>query len=242
MKSKESYNHLAKFYSHLMRGIDYGIWADYISVLAKELKKKNPNVLEIACGSGNIARNLKKEFKNYIVSDLSASMMNQLDEENIAKVCCDMTALPFKRKFDFVFSTFDSVNYLLTKEKFTKFLAEVSSVLNNEGILTFDVSLENNSLRYQKYLNRKGKLDGIKYIQHSKYNEKSRIHYNHFEITLADGSKYEEIHKQKIYRFEDYFLFIENSDFFVSGCYETFTFTNANAETERAQFILKKKV
>ncbi len=238
----ESYNHLAKFYSHLMRGIDYGIWSDYINVLSRETNKKNPIVLEIACGAGEIAKILNKEFKHYVASDLALSMLNQLNEKGLKKVCCDMTALPFKRKYDFVFSTFDSVNYLLTKEKFMKFLSEVSMVLNDDGILTFDVSLENNSLRYQKYLNRKGKLDGIKYIQRSKYNEKTRIHYNHFEITLADGSKVEEIHRQKIYRFEDYFMFIDNSDFYVSGCYETFTFTNANAETERAQFVLKKRI
>ena len=84
-------------------------------------------------------------------------------------------------------------------------------------------------------------MKGIKYKQKSYFNVRSRIHYNHFEITLADGKKVEEIHKQKIYRFEDYFEFIEDSDFYVSKCYETFTFQNANAATERAQFILKKR-
>lgn len=238
----ESYNHLAKFYSHLMRGIDYKIWADYIDVICREVNQKNPSVLEIACGTGNIAQELTKRFKNYFVSDLSFPMLAQLDGLTTPKICCDMTALPFKQKFDFVFSTFDSINYLLTKEKFSKFLAEVSSVLKPLGILTFDVSLEMNSLRYQKYLNRTGKLDGIKYIQRSKFNEKTRIHFNHFIITLPDGSVVEEIHKQKIYPFEDYFKYIDNSDFYVSGCYETFTFNNAKPETERAQFILKKKV
>ncbi len=238
----ESYNHLAKFYSHLMRGIDYKIWADYIDVICREVKQKNPLVLEIACGTGNIAREFATRFKNYFVSDLSYPMLAQLKDLQLPKICCDMMALPFKQKYDFVFSTFDSVNYLLTKENFLKFLAEVSSVLKPSGILTFDVSLEMNSLRYQKYLNRGGKLDGIKYVQRSKFNEKTRIHFNHFVITLPDGSVVEEIHKQKIYPFEDYFKFIDGSDFYVSGCYETFSFDNANPETERAQFILKKKV
>ncbi len=238
----ESYNHLAEFYAYLMKGIDYKIWADYINIISRETNKKNPYVLEIACGVGNIAREFQNVYKHYFISDLSFMMLNQLDELKLPKICCDMTCLPFKQSFDFIFSTFDSVNYLTSREKFMRFLENVSFVLKPGGVLTFDVSLEMNSLRYQKYLNRSGKFNGIKYKQRSKYNEKNRMHYNHFEILLADGSKVEELHKQKIYRFEDYFMFIDDSDFYVSGCYETFSFKEAKPDTERAQFILKKKV
>ena len=237
----ESYTYLAQFYSHLMKAIDYQNWADYIIELTEEFKIRNPKVLELSCGTGNIARILQNSFNKFYLSDLSMPMLDQIPDINLPKICCDMTMLPFKQEFNFIFSTFDSVNYLMSKDQFLKFLSEVSKVLKRNGVLTFDVSLENNSLRYQKYLNRSGKVKGIKYKQKSYFNVRSRIHYNHFEITLADGKKVEEIHKQKIYRFEDYFEFIEDSDFYVSKCYETFTFQNANAATERAQFILKKR-
>ena len=237
----ESYTYLAQFYSHLMKAIDYQNWADYIIELSEEFKIRNPKVLELSCGTGNIARILQNSFNKFYLSDLSMPMLDQIPDINLPKICCDMTMLPFKQEFNFIFSTFDSVNYLMSKDQFLKFLSEVSKVLKRNGVLTFDVSLENNSLRYQKYLNRSGKVKGIKYKQKSYFNVRSRIHYNHFEITLADGKKVEEIHKQKIYRFEDYFEFIEDSDFYVSKCYETFTFQNANAATERAQFILKKR-
>jgi SAM-dependent methyltransferase len=242
MSNPGSYKYLASFYPHLMRAIDYKKWADYLVKISKDLKKKNPLVLELSCGTGSIARLLQKSFKNYYISDLSLPMLNQAADLKLPKICCDMALLPFKQKFDFIFSTFDSVNYLLSREKFLKYFSEVSNVISPGGILTFDVSLENNSLRYQKYLNRSGKFNGIKYKQRSYYNIKTRIHYNHFEILLADGQKVEEIHKQKIYRFEEYFKFIDESDFYVSKCYETFTFKNAKASMERAQFILKRKV
>ena len=238
----ETYKYLAQVYEHLMSGIDYKIWSEYIKAICKDNKLKNPFVLELACGTGSIARELKRSFKKYFLSDLSHPMLKQLDDLKLPKVCCDMMLLPFNSVFDLVFSTFDSVNYLMTKEKFLKYLSEVSGILKPNGILTFDVSLENNSIRYQKYLNRSGRTADVKYKQKSFYNRKTRIHYNYFDIILADGSKVEEIHKQRIYHFEEYFKFIEDSDFYVSNCYETFTFKDANAETERAQFILKKKV
>ena len=37
----ETYMYLARVYEHLMRGIDYKIWADYIKTIIKENKLKN---------------------------------------------------------------------------------------------------------------------------------------------------------------------------------------------------------
>lgn len=235
------YSQLAPIYSHLMRTIDYSVWANYIYSISKSVNKKNLSVLEIACGNGTIARLLKGKFKYYCVSDLSKDMLNQLDEKNIDRVCCNMTELPFKNKYDFIFSTFDSINYLMSKPKLKLLFNEVSGCLKTDGIFTFDVSLERNSKTYQKFLNRKGSNKGITFVQKSKYDEEKRIHYNYFEITLANGKKVKEIHKQKIYRFEDYFKFIDESDFYVYKCKKAFTDKDASAETERAQFILKKK-
>lgn len=224
----------------MMRSIDYKQWADYVYQISKEIKKKNINALELAGGTCAIAKLLQKKM-NIVSSDISLNMLKKDGDNTCTKVCCDMTSLPFKNKFDFIFSTFDSVNYLNTKDKFLHYLENASVCLADDGTLAFDVSLENNSKKFEKYLNRRGKVDGITFRQRSLYNPATRIHYNHFELTLANGQKVEEIHKQKIYRFEEYFDFIDRSDFYVHKCLKAFTFKNADAETERAQFILKKK-
>lgn len=236
----QNYSYLTLIYPYIMRSIDYKKWADFIYSISKELKKKNLLALELACGNGAIANKLNKKFEYLCISDLSLQMISAA-KKNIDRVCCNMTELPFQRKFDFVYSTFDSVNYLMSGQKIKTLLDEVSLILQPDGIFTFDVSLENNSKLYQRYLNRKGSVDGIKFVQKSKYLESRRIHYNYFEITLANGQKVEEIHKQKIYRFEDYFEFIDDSDFYVHKCKVAFTDIDANAQSERAQFILKKR-
>lgn len=224
-----------------MRSIDYVKWAQYIFELSKELKKKNISALELASGTGNVAKHLHLKIKSIISTDISLPMLRSNNAVNQLKVCCDMTRLPFKKKFDFIFSTFDSINYLTTKEKILRLFENVSDCLTDTGLFTFDVSLENNSIKYEKYLNRRGRTKEIEYRQRSFYNHRLRIHYNHFELTLANGKKVEEIHKQKIYRFEEYFDFIDKSDFYVHKCYKTFTFKDAGPETERTQFLLKKK-
>lgn len=236
------YSQLALIYSHLMRSIDYDKWADYLFQISQEIKSKRIFALELACGLGNIASKILNKFSFYVASDLSISMLKQIDNKHLHRVACDMISLPFKQKFNFVFSTFDSINYLTTKERIKKLLHEVDLCLTQEGIFTFDVSLEANSIKYQRYLNRSGQVNGISYKQKSRYSEEERIHYNIFEITLADGQKIKEVHKQKIYHFEDYFKIIEKSNFYVQNCYDAFTFKNATSQSERAQFILKKKI
>jgi SAM-dependent methyltransferase len=237
----KNYSALALIYPHMMRSINYDEWADYIYSISKDLKKKKISALELASGTSVLAAKLQKKIQFVISSDLSLSMLQTCPDSNVKRVCCDMTMLPFKTKFDFVFSAFDSINYLNTKEKYFNLFKNVDNCLSDQGIFTFDVALENNSLKLQKYLNRKGRVQGIRYIQKSFYSVEKRIHYNHFEIALADGKKVEEMHKQKIFRFEDYFDFIDNSNFYVYNCFNAFTSDNADAESARVQFILKKK-
>ena len=236
----KTYSAIAEIYPHMMRSINYKEWADYILELSKEVKKKNLSALELAGGTGAVANLLHAKMK-IIATDISFAMLLKNENDTVPKVCCDMMNLPFKTRYDFIFSTFDSVNYLNTKEKFLHYLNSVSGCISDDGILAFDVSLENNSKKFEKYLNRRGKVNGITFQQRSLFNPNTRIHYNHFTLTLANGQKVEEIHKQRIYRFEEYFNFIDRSDFYVHKCYKAFTFKNADAETERAQFILKKK-
>lgn len=238
--ASKNYSHLTLIYPYIMRSIDYSKWASYIYSISKQLRKKNLFTLELACGNGIIASKLSGKFGYFCISDLSIQMLNLSGNEQ-DKVCCNMTDLPFKQNFDFVFSTFDSVNYLTSKQKILTLLNQVDQCLKPDGIFTFDVSLENNSKLYQRYLNRKGSIDGVKFIQKSYYDAVKRVHLNYFEITLANGQKVEEIHKQKIYPFDDYFNIIDKSNFYVYKCKEAFTDLDAAQESERAQFILKKK-
>ncbi|OGU64489.1 MAG: hypothetical protein A2499_09815 [Stygiobacter sp. RIFOXYC12_FULL_38_8] len=237
----KNYSNVARIYSHLMRSIDYKMWATYILKLSRIIKKKNISVLELACGSGEVAGYLRKKFIDYTLCDLSLQMLLSFDHQFANKINCDITALPFKQKFDFVFSTFDSVNYLLTKAAFIKMLNSVESCLEQNGIFTFDVSLVENSLRNLKHLNRKGEFRGIKYQQISSFNRVKQIHQNKFVITCEDGSAVTENHRQRVFSFEDYFDMISKTKFYVYGCYEAFSFSNASPKCERAQFVLKKR-
>jgi ubiquinone/menaquinone biosynthesis C-methylase UbiE len=241
MKIKsEAYESISVIYDEVMREIDYELWSDYILDIAKDyFKKKNATVLELSAGIGDIARRISKNFANYVFTDKSFNMLHEGNELNLNKVCCDMTALPFSGKFDFIFSTFDSVNYLLSKSKLLSLFTEVNKVLSENGIFTFDVSLEKNSLEFKRNQKSNGLAKGYRFKRTSKYNPKSRIHKNIFEITDYLGVVTQEVHKQKIYKFDTYFELANQAGLVVVECLEAFTFDHGNENSERIQFILK---
>lgn len=224
-----------------MAKVDYKFWAKYLIEIHNKMGKENDVALELAAGNGSLSKYMQKNFSQLIVSDYSLQMLKSFEHKNLNKVCCNMTQMPFKMKFDFIYSTFDSVNYLCEESLLQKFFIESNLLLSKNGLLLFDVSLRNNSLKYVKKLNRKGNYQGIKYIQKSTFDEKNKIHLNEIKMKLHNGETITEIHKQKIYDFYYYFEVIESCNLYVMECFNSFTYKDADENSERVQFIVKRK-
>ncbi len=236
----ENYLKVSLIYNYLMKGIDYGAWANYLNGLVKPELKNSSKVLELAAGSCNLANNFVKYFPNLVVSDLSWYMLKTDRKNQIPKVCCDMIKLPFRIKFNLIYLTFDSINYLTSKKKLLELFKQISTLLDVNGIFTFDASLERNSLVHIKQPVREGDYLGIHFKQISEYRKASRIHKNIFSI-IHNNTAYTEVHKQKIFRFETYFEMLEIAGLYVKECYDTFTRKTGSPNSERVQFITKRK-
>lgn len=238
----DSYFYTAQIYDHLMKAIDYAEWAEYLYDLMIEYVDEDARILELACGSCMLTEKLQKSFNNRIIAtDLSINMLKQAPNKKIPKVCCTMAQLPVKGKFDVIFSAFDSINYLLDEEDVRSVFKQVYNLLEEEGIFTFDASLESNSINNVQHLNRKGKTSNIKYSQKSEYKSEERIHYNEFEIKLDNGKIVHEIHRQKIYPLQFYFDELPKAGFFVMESLDSFSFEDVNEKSERVQFVVKKE-
>lgn len=234
-----NYEKIFELYSYLMSKVDYKDWSEYIFNIHKYCEVKGDKVLDLGAGNGKIAHYLSAKIKDITISDKSFYMLKSAPVD-FAKICCDMTKLPFKIKYNFIYSTFDCVNYILSEDELIQFFRGINFVLDDNGVFTFDVSLEKNSLRNAYEFNRNGRYKGMKFEQTSTYNEKTKLHKNRFSLTSPDGSHFEEIHSQKIYDFLTYFDLIDQCGLYVSDCFDAFTFDDANPDSERAQFIVRK--
>jgi SAM-dependent methyltransferase len=233
------YEKLSLIYDHVMEHVNYEQWVKYIYEIGKRFVPRDANVLELAGGNCRFSELFVKYFPDIIVTDRCLEMLSS-KKNSLLKVCCEMNYLPFKSKFDLIYSTFDSVNYLTNRKNLLRLFKEISSLLKPEGIFTFDASLERNSLIYTIKPVRRGKEKNISYEHLSRYNKYSRVHKNIFEIKLDDGKIFKEIHEQKIYPFEIYFELLERTGLKVIECYETFTFKRAKSSSQRVQFIVTK--
>ncbi|MFZ1292413.1 MAG: methyltransferase domain-containing protein [Melioribacteraceae bacterium] len=234
------YTYFSELYAYLMNSVDYSFWAKYISEIHNTIGNKKDIALELAAGNCKLSQKLNSQFQKLFVSDLSLQMLMQ-NSNCKNKVCCNMIYLPFKNEFDFIFSTFDSINYLCDEDQLNLFFCNIREALSKKGSFIFDVSLKKNSLKHLKKLNRKGVFKNIKYEQISTFDEVTLIHENKIIIQLEDGKKITEIHKQKIYDFYYYFDVIESNNLYVSECLEAFDFINGSPESDRIQFIVKRK-
>jgi SAM-dependent methyltransferase len=224
-----------------MKSVDYSYWANYIKEIHSTIGEPEDIALELASGNCKLSKYLKNEFKLLFLSDLSLEML-RLSRTKLDTVCCNMLELPFNKKFDFIFSAFDSVNYLNDEVQMEKFFKDIKFNLSKSGYFIFDVALKKNSLKHLKELNREGKFRGIEYKQISEFDHNNDIHINSVELKLSNGKVFKEVHKQKIYDFYYYFEVIESAGMFVAECFDAFTFNDASPDSERIQFIVKRNV
>jgi hypothetical protein len=223
-----------------MRKVDYNEWAEYINSLSLYSRREIASVLEIAAGNCRIADIIADRYDFFVATDISFQMLNCSGKNNYHKVACDMRELPFNFQFDFIYATFDSLNYILSKEELLRFFMNIQNFMHSDSYFTFDVSLEKNSLKHERKLNRKGKVNGLSFTQISRYDKYAKIHTNRFIIKDRNENIVEEIHKQRIYELMEIFEIIENSGMFVMECFDAFSFDDADMNSERAQFLIKK--
>lgn len=233
------YDLVAQIYPDLMSEVNYKRWAKYIYKISKDYIKPDGMILELASGNCSLASILKTKYKNVICSDISLQMIKQGRFDT--KLVCNMLQLPFKIKFDLIFSSFDSINYITSQNKLLVLFCHVYQYLNNNGIFAFDVSLETNSYNHQKDSKITGRMGQYKYSRKSVYNEKTKIHKNIFYLTDKNGKLFTEVHTQKIYDFNTYFNLLDKAGFYVLHCYHAFTKKDASADMDRVQFIVKRK-
>ncbi len=236
------YEKVAEVYDGLMKKVDYPTWSKYLLVIAEENIPDNARILELGAGNCKMAEIFSKKYENYLATDISLSMLKKSSNNQFAKICCDMTAIPIKDKFDFIFSAFDGVNYILKQKTLANLFSEVYNLLNDDGIFTFDVSLESNSLKLIISDIIEDNYNGSWFQRISKYNKHSRIHYNKFYIRDDSGLEFKEVHKQKIYDISSYFKLAEKAGLYTEHCFDCFTFKDVSKKSHRAQFVMRKNI
>ncbi|MBN2090928.1 class I SAM-dependent methyltransferase [candidate division KSB1 bacterium] len=234
----EPYQRLAAFYD-----TDWGsftnLYVPFLKLLDQEFHLAGKKILDIACGTGNLALILAGMGCKVTGLDRSSAMLD------IARVKCKNYSICFlvdkmqsfdlgDEQFDFIFNTFDSINYLLTLEEIKQFFTQVYQALKSDGYFIFDINTEH-AFGYHHLGTFNREINGVRFIQKHSFDPQHCIETTCF--LFDDG---EEIHKQKGYPKVQIENLLAMVKFQIIACYRAFNLMPADENTERLLFLCSR--
>lgn len=157
-KNVENYSELSKYYDELLQDEEaLDLWLKYI-----EAEKFN-SVLELASGSGVMAKTLANKGYDITASDISFSMRDVSKKNFKGKyLILNMSNYNLNNKFDLILCICDSFNYLNNNELKSFFNCAYNHLKQN-GRLIFDMHSYNRLNEFKEQYIEEGKICDIPY-------------------------------------------------------------------------------
>ena len=139
--------------------------------------------------------------------------------------------LDTKKKYEIIISTFDSINYLTTKEDLAQAFKNVAKHLTENGLFIFDFNT------FHKKLKKEIKKGDI--IYHNLIKNK----YWFVTIKIKKGNKFlKEYHKERLYSFSEVSSALKKNGLQVISIYSSFKKKCKKIGKEPRLFLVAKKV
>lgn len=230
------YNVLAKYYDGLVKDEEATkAWVDLI-----DAHMNGKNILELACGSGEITLALAKEGYVIEASDLSEAMIEEAkkkeESDKVNFFVMDMCQFDLQKKYDGVLCLCDSINYLLREEQIQSMIESVYAHLKEDGVFIFDMHTPDRLYEFEEEFYEEGIVEGHEYSW-SISSEDDCIYHN-FMFYDEEANASLEQHVQKVYstQFMDSVL----SPYFTYEIYTDFT-QKGICEGEKYFYVCRRK-
>ncbi|MBQ9840240.1 MAG: class I SAM-dependent methyltransferase [Erysipelotrichaceae bacterium] len=191
------YQTLAPFYDLLVKDDEATqMWVDFTQKYAK-----GTNILELACGSGEITIALAKLGYSMYGTDLSQEMIDEAQEKEGSELVqwetLDMVQLPLDKKYDSILCYCDSLNYVVQNQDVLTVFEKVYACLEDGGVFLFDIHSLDREVEFAEEYIEEGFLDDVAYqwtIRHEDH-----FLYHSFTFYDANGKLEQEQHVQKVH-------------------------------------------
>lgn len=240
------YGKFAKIYDKLIiDDIDYASYGNTILKLCKDNKVNLNDYLDLACGTGNLTKEISEYFSCTYAVDLSEDMLSmaesKLDAFNINFICQDISKLNLNKKFDLITCSLDSVNYITNLRSLNSFFKGVYNHLKHEGIFVFDI---NSSYKLSKILGNNIFIhddEEVFYTWENSY-DKPRLEM-YLSFFIKEGSTYtrfNEFHEERAYEEDEIDSIIFKHGFKSIKKYDDYSLKKPKEKTERITYLVKK--
>lgn len=254
----EQYGSFAYIYDELMDDVDYEKWVEHIENIIKYKNVKVKNILELACGTGNITLPLAKKGYDIAGIDISEEMLdvafNKSEKMQIPLVLLqqDIIDLDFDLyDLDCVLSACDGFNYITSPNDLKKIFAKVYELLKKGGIFIFDIS------SYYKIKNILGNnfmgesREELSYMWTNTYDDETQLidmdldFFVKIEVDDEEEDnvyeRYRERHQQRAYKEYEIKNMLEELGFEEIDVFGDFTMKESKEDSERIFFSAIKR-
>ena len=219
-----SYEVLAGCYDRLTYDVDYAAWAAYLEKHFRKNSLPGNTVLDLACGTGSLTRELALRGYEMIGVDRSPEMLAEAAEKNRGVVpvepiflCQSMERLDLYGTIDACVCCLDSVNYVTDPKKLQRAFGRVHLFLTPGGLFLFDVNSPEKleGLDGQVFLD---ETEDAYCVWRAEFSRRSRICSYFMDIFRLDGStgqwdRGEELHRERAYSIPELTAMLEKAGF-----------------------------
>ena len=223
--TNNNYGIFAEYYDNYMKHVGYEDWVDFIlSQYNKACGKSPEKILELACGSANVSSLLVKKGLNVDASDISAEMLKIASEKPFHPNLSlhKMTDVFPKHKYDLALLLFDSLNYLHDLNEVELLLNNVHNTLVENGLFIFDITTPKNCEKHFDGFINMEQINNDLFIHESDYEQSENTLISKLTFFKKKGflfARYDEEHKQKIFRVSDLLEQINSTELKLKGIY-----------------------
>lgn len=191
------YETLARFYDALVK--DDEATKEWVTLIEQSITGKD--VLELACGSGEITIQLAKDGYHVLGSDLSSDMIEEAKKKEHSDLVdwkvMDMSDFQLDQSFDAILCLCDSFNYLLHKSQVLRMFKLVKEHLKPGGTFIMDMHSLDRLEEFAEEYNEAGRIENHEYQWTIQTIDESI--YQNFAFYDEEGRVTLEQHIQRVY-------------------------------------------
>lgn len=245
------YNDFARVYNTFMGDTPYERWVQFIEDQMKKANIEPKIVCDLGCGTGTMCEMFAERGIDMIGIDCSEEMLMVARESasdkglEILYLNQDMTDFELYGTVDMIYSSCDSLNYLLEEEEVLQTFKLVNNYLEKDGLFIFDI---NTLYKYENILGDKvftEQTENAAYIWENLFDPEDGINEYavNFFVQDEDGryTRTEEIHYEKAYTIDTIKRLLDEAGLELIGIYDDYTDKPWQEETIRATFVAKEK-
>ena len=252
MSGCEGYSAIAGVYDRLNKDIDYSKWADFFESCFQKNGGKPEIVLDLACGTGRMTRELASRGYDMIGVDGSADMLGEaysLGGEHILYLLQDMRSFELYGTVGATVCCLDSLNYLLDINDLKKTFSLVHNYSDPDALFMFDMNTPykfENIYSDNAYILEDEK-DGAAIFcgWQNFYDRESRICDFYLSVFEEDEdgayTRSDEHQQERCYTKEQVSELLHQCGFELEGIYSDFEMSEVNEKTERWYFVARAK-